>query len=57
MYFFFKALYKFLHGKKMSLGCDVGMEMMEEEFEDCKRTSKPFRKLSCSPNHLFEIHF
>jgi len=41
----------------MSLGCDAGMEMMEEKFEDFRRTYEPFRKLSCSPNSLFEIHF
>jgi len=41
----------------MSLGYDASMEMMEEEFEDCRRTSEPLRKLSCSPNYLFEIHF
>jgi len=41
----------------MSLGCDAGMEMMEDEFEYSRRTHGPFRKLSCSPNFLFEIHF
>jgi len=41
----------------MNLGCDAGMEMMEEEFEDCRRTSEPLRKLPCFPNFLFEIHF
>ena len=55
MYFFFKAFCKFLHGKeKLSLGCDAGMEMMEEEFEKCRRTSEPLRKLPCSPNHFLK---
>jgi len=57
MYFSSKHSASFCMVKKMSLGCDAGMEMMEEEFEDCRRTSKPLRKLSHSPNYLFEIHF
>jgi len=31
--------------RKISLGCDAGMEMMEEEFEDCRKTSEPLKKL------------
>jgi len=38
----------------MSLGCDAGMEMMEEEFEDYMRIYEPFMKLSCSPNCLLK---
>ena len=40
--------------EKLSLGCDVGMEMMEEELEYCMRTSEPLRKLPCSPNHFLK---
>jgi hypothetical protein len=43
--------------EKLSLGCDAGMQMMEDEFEGCRRTSEPLRKIPFSPNHLFEIHF
>ena len=41
---------------KMNFGCDAGMEMMEEELEDCMRASEPLRRLPCSPNHFFEMH-
>ena len=40
--------------EKLSLGCDAGMEMMEEELEDCMRTSEPLRKLPSSPNHFLK---
>ena len=39
---------------KLSLGCDAGMQMMEEELEDCRRTSEPLRKLPCLPNHFLK---
>ena len=38
----------------MNLGCDAGMEMMEEELEDCMRAYEPLRKLHCSPKHFLE---
>jgi len=57
MDFFLQSILQVLAWKeKLSLGCDAGMEMMKEEFENC-RTSEPLRKLSCSPNYLFAIHF
>ena len=39
---------------KMNFGCDAGMEMMEEELEDCMRASEPLRKLPCLPNHFLK---
>jgi len=38
----------------MNFGCDAGMEMMEEELEDCMRASEPLRELPCLPNHFLK---
>ena len=55
MCFCFKALCILVAwDDKMNFGCDAGIEMMEEELEDCMRTSKPLRKLPCSPNHFLK---
>ena len=48
------TLHVFAWKGKLSLGCDAGMEMMEEELEDYMRASEPLRKLPCSPNHFLE---
>jgi hypothetical protein len=38
----------------MNFGCDAGVEMMEDELEDCRRTLEPLRKLPCLPNHFLK---
>jgi len=51
-------LYVFLHPivfwtiRKMSLGCDAGLKMIEERFEDYRRIYKSCMKIPCSPNYL-----
>ena len=39
---------------KMNFVCDAGMEMMEDELEDCRRTLEPLRKLPCLQNYFLK---
>ena len=47
-------LHVFAWYDKMNFCCDVGMEMMEDELEDGRRTLEPLRKLPCLQNHFLK---
>ena len=38
----------------MNFGCDAGMEMMEEDLEDCRRAFEPLRNPPYLPNHFLK---